>query len=61
MGNDLLELLSKNEVAKFLGVSIQTIYNYTANGTLKGYKMGNRKVFYKKNEILEALTEISPK
>jgi len=60
MKNNDLELLSKKEVAELLGVTKQTVCNYTYNGLLKGYKIGNRKVFYKKDEILEALTEIKP-
>ena len=56
-----LELLSKNDVAKLLGVSKQTVYNYTASGILRGYKMGSRRVFYKRKEVLSALTEINPK
>lgn len=58
MQNQRLELLSKNDVAKLLGVTLQTVYNYTQKGILKGYKMGDRKVYFKKNEVEAALTEI---
>ncbi|MDT0647471.1 helix-turn-helix domain-containing protein [Zunongwangia sp. F260] len=61
MGKASLEFLSKTDVAELLGVSKKTIYNYTTSGILKGYKMGSRKVLYKKNEVEAALTEISPK
>lgn len=61
MGKATIDLLSKNDVAEMLGVSLQTVYNYTANGVLKGYKLGQRKVYYKKSEVESALTEIEPK
>lgn len=58
MPNQSLELLTKSEVAKLLGVTPVTIRNYTKSGILKGYKMGNHRVYYKKNEVEKALTEI---
>jgi len=61
MENTPPKLLSKKEVAQLLGVTKQTVCNYTYNGLLKGYKIGNRKVFYKENEVLESLTEINPR
>ncbi len=51
-------LLSRNEVCKLLKISLPTLTDWTKQGWLQSYKMGNR-VFYKSNEVEEALLNVS--
>jgi excisionase family DNA binding protein len=53
-------LITRQQVADYIGVSLPTLHAWTKNGTLKAYRIGN-KVRYKKNEILEALQVIYQK
>jgi len=48
-------LIKPKEAASFLKVSLVTINEWTKKGILTSYSMGRRK-FYKKNEIIEALS-----
>ncbi|MCU7593095.1 helix-turn-helix domain-containing protein [Riemerella anatipestifer] len=48
------DLMSKKEVAKMLRVSLMTINNWTKQGLLTSYRIGNR-VMYKKDEVLQSL------
>lgn len=52
------QLLTRTETAKYLKVDISTLWNWTKKGKLKAYGIGNR-VYYKKNEIDEALIRIN--
>ncbi len=52
------QLLTRTETAKYLKVDISTLHNWTKKGKLKAYGLGNR-VYYKKNEIDEALIRIN--
>lgn len=52
------QLLTRTETAKYLKVDISTLHNWTKKGKLKAYGLGNR-VYYKKDEIDEALTRIN--
>lgn len=45
------DLLSKEQAAQFIGVSIQTLYNWRSQG-LRYYKVGGR-VRYKKDDLLK--------
>jgi excisionase family DNA binding protein len=56
--NQQEQLLTRTETAKYLKVDISTLHNWTKKGKLKAYGIGNR-VYYKKNEIDEALTRIN--
>jgi excisionase family DNA binding protein len=51
-------LLTRTETAKYLQINMTTLWNWTKKGKLKAYGLGNR-VYYKKNEIDEALTRIN--
>lgn len=51
-------LLTRTETADYLKINITTLYNWTKKGKLKAYGLGNR-VYYKKNEIDEALIRIN--
>ena len=52
----LLETLTRREVAELLHVTKQTVINYTNSGLLKSYKMG-RRVLYLKEEVLAVIKE----
>ncbi len=51
------ELLTRNEAAKYLGVSLPTLNEWTKTGVVKGYRIGSR-VRYKLPEIEVALKGI---
>lgn len=51
------EYLTRKETAKLLRISLGTLLQYTKDGDLTGYRIGNR-VLYKKSEVeckLEAI------
>ncbi|MCH4821759.1 helix-turn-helix domain-containing protein [Gramella lutea] len=45
-----IDWLTRNEAAKYFGVSLVTIYNWTKEGILTSYKISNR-LRYKKSEL----------
>ena len=51
-------LLSRAEVAKTLKISFPTLHDWTKQGWLQSYKIGNR-ILYKSNEVEEALQKVS--
>lgn len=51
-------LLTRLETANYLQINLTTLYIWTKKGKLKAYGLGNR-VYYKKNEIDEALIRIN--
>lgn len=53
-------LLTRQEVAKWLDISLPTLHAWTKNGILQAYRIGN-KVRYKKSEVLDALQTINHK
>ena len=54
------ELLTRKETAELLKVDISTLWHWSKKGVLKSYGISNR-VFYKRSEIMEALTELNNK
>jgi len=48
------ELITRQETAQFLGISLVTLNQYTKDGIIPGYRIGSR-VRYKKHEVLESL------
>jgi hypothetical protein len=54
------DFLTRSDVANMFTVSLVTVSDWTAKGFLKSYKLANR-VYYKRGEIEQALTEIHPK
>ncbi len=48
------ELLSRQEAANMLGVTLPTLRDYTRKGLVPGYRFGTR-VRYKRNELLASL------
>ena len=53
------KLLSRQEAAIFIDVSLPTLNEYTKSGKVKGYRLGG-KVKYKESELLEAMNAIEP-
>ena len=53
-------LLTRKDVAKLLKISLVTVHTWTKQGILKPYRIGNQ-VRYKETEVLQALTNASPK
>ncbi|MEO2126851.1 MAG: helix-turn-helix domain-containing protein [Christiangramia sp.] len=51
------ELLTRQEVARFLKIDLTTLHHWTKSGILKKYGIGKR-VYYKKSEIYEAIVEL---
>lgn len=54
------DLLTRKQVAKMFGVTLVTVHDWTRKGLLISYKLANR-VYYKREEIEQALTQISPR
>lgn len=48
------EFLTRKETAELFKVSLVTIHDWSNNGLLKAYKLGNR-TYYKRSELLQAL------
>ncbi len=47
--------LTREEVAKILGVSLPTLREYVKRGIIKSYEVGPRKIRFKKTEVEQAL------
>ena len=50
------DILTRNELADYLQVSLQTVINYQRRGLIHGSRIG-RKVYYQKKEIDRLLTK----
>lgn len=53
-------LLSRKETAALFGISLPTLHKWTNRGLLMSHCIG-RKIFYKADEVNNALIEIKPK
>ena len=53
------EYISREKAAEVLGITLPTLLSYTKSGRVKGYKIGNR-VRYKRKEVESALKQIRP-
>lgn len=53
-------LITRDETAKLLGVSLVTLHNWTKANILTAYRVGN-KVRFKENEVLASLQQINSK
>jgi len=51
------QLLTRNEVARYFKVNISTVRNWTKQGILTKYGVGDR-VYYKKNEVEAVLVKL---
>jgi excisionase family DNA binding protein len=52
------DLITRQEAAGLLHITLPTLLTYTLSGRVNGYRIG-RRVLYKKSEILDAVTLIS--
>jgi excisionase family DNA binding protein len=52
------QLLTREETAKMLSVSLVTLWDWTRKDLIPAYRIGN-KVRYKKSEVLEALQKMN--
>lgn len=52
------QLFTREETAKFLSISLTTLWDYTRKGIVPAYRLGN-KVRYKKSEVMEALKQMN--
>lgn len=50
-------LLSRQQTAELLGVTLPTLASYTRRGLVQGYRIGAR-VRFKKNEVMDGLKRI---
>lgn len=48
------ELLTRDQAAQLLGITMPTLREYTRRGYVTGYRIGTR-VRYKRNEVLDSL------
>jgi len=53
-------LLSRQQTAKILGISLMTLYTWTKKGIIPAYRIGN-KIKYKKSEVFESMELVNPK
>lgn len=51
------ELLTRQQAAQLLGITLPTLREYTRKGHLSGYRIGTR-VRYKRNEVLDGLARM---
>lgn len=51
---DFSDRMDRRKAAKFLGISYQSMYNWTKSGILKEHGQG-RKKFYLRPELIEAM------
>ena len=56
--NNTIELLTANEVAEFLKVSLSTIRAWCSEGSIPHYKIGLRCVRFDRNEVINWITKI---
>jgi excisionase family DNA binding protein len=53
--NSMPDLLTRNEVADILGVSLPTLHSYVSKGYLKAHKIGKKTVRFHKRDVLASL------
>jgi len=53
-----VELITRKECAKILGISLVTLNVYTKKGLIPGYRIGVS-VRYKKKEVIESLQKVN--
>lgn len=51
---DKKDYLTRKEAARFLRISLTTLYNFTKQGRIKGYRNGG-KVLYNKGDLVKYL------
>ena len=53
-----IDFITRQETAKLLGVSLNTLNEWTKKGLIPGYRISSR-VRYKKSEIVNSLAQIN--
>ena len=51
-------LLTRLEAAKYLKVTLPTLHSWTKSGYIFAYRIGKRAVYYRRNELDQALGRI---
>lgn len=59
--DDNQELLTATEVKEMLKISTTALWRFVNEGVLKSYRIGDRTIRFKKNEVLETLKPDSRK
>jgi excisionase family DNA binding protein len=54
------ELMTRNEAAKLLQVSLPTLHDWTKRGIITGYRL-NTRIRYKREELEKSLLHTNPK
>lgn len=57
---DISKMITRDKVAEYLKVSIQTVINYTNRGLLVAHKIG-RRVLYNEDEVIAAIQSCAVK
>lgn len=57
---DITKMITREKVAEYLKVSIQTVINYTNRGLLIAHKIG-RRVLYNEDEVIAAIQSCTVK
>lgn len=57
---DITKMITRQKVAEYLKVSIQTVINYTNRGFLVAHKIG-RRVLYNEDEVVAAIQSCAVK
>lgn len=57
---DITKMITREKVAEYLKVSIQTVINYTNRGLLIAHKIG-RRVLYNEDEVVAAIKSCAVK
>lgn len=57
---DITKMITREKVAEYLKVSIQTVINYTNRGLLVAHKIG-RRVLYNEDEVIAAIQSCAVK
>lgn len=51
------QLVTRQEAANLLGISLPTLHHYSKHGVIPAYRIGSR-VRYKKCELMDCLTKV---
>ena len=52
------EILTPKQLEEFLSISHSTRIDWTKRGFLVSYKIGDKKIFYKRSEVLNSLVKV---
>lgn len=58
--NQKVRLLTREQTADMLSITLSTLWAWTKKGILKSYRIGN-KIMYKQHEVLQSIVEINHK